>query len=70
MRLGDIKFMPMTTQHKIKPQREKNFKNPKTFKTDMQQKPACTDQTGLDNQQPGQAAFEKFSPAFCFYRTR
>lgn len=28
--------MPMTTQHKIKPQREKKFKKPKTFKTDIQ----------------------------------
>lgn len=59
MRLGDIKFMPMTTQQKIKSQKQKLKKKKekkKSLKTDIQQKPACTDQTDLDNQQPGQAA--------------
>lgn len=32
------------------------IKKKKSFKTDIQQKPACTDQADLDNQQPGQAA--------------
>lgn len=31
-------------------------KKKSSFKTDIQQKPACTDQADLGNQQPGQAA--------------
>lgn len=57
--------MPMTTQQKIKPQRQKVQKK-KKIKTDIQQKPAHTNQDDLDNQQPGQklVTFEKFSILF------
>lgn len=58
--------MPMTTQQKIKPQRQKVQKKKKKIKTDIQQKPAHTNQDDLDNQQPGQklVTFEKFSILF------